>query len=231
MANQKQIARAAAAEARKAAQAKIDKRNKIIGIIAVLLVAGAALLFALGGGKETSQPAGPISMNPTHTVQIDVQDYGTITAELYGEAAPITVANFVKLVNEGFYDGLTFHRIISGFMIQGGDPLGNGTGGADQDIKGEFAANGWNNPIAHERGVLSMARSSAPNSASSQFFIMHQAAPHLDGSYAAFGKVLTGLEVVDAICANTPVTDGNGTVLKANQPIITSIRVIENAGE
>ena len=231
MANKKQIARAAAAEARKAAQAKIDKRNKIIGIIAVLLVAGAALLFALGGGKETSQPAGPISMNPTHTVQIDVQDYGTITAELYGEAAPITVANFVKLVNEGFYDGLTFHRIISGFMIQGGDPLGNGTGGADQDIKGEFAANGWNNPIAHERGVLSMARSSAPNSASSQFFIMHQAAPHLDGSYAAFGKVLTGLEVVDAICANTPVTDGNGTVLKANQPIITSIRVIENAGE
>ena len=231
MANQKQIARAAAAEARKAAQAKIDKRNKIIGIIAVLLVAGAALLFELGGGKETSQPAGPISMNPTHTVQIDVQDYGTITAELYGEAAPITVANFVKLVNEGFYDGLTFHRIISGFMIQGGDPLGNGTGGADQDIKGEFAANGWNNPIAHERGVLSMARSSAPNSASSQFFIMHQAAPHLDGSYAAFGKVLTGLEVVDAICANTPVTDGNGTVLKANQPIITSIRVIENAGE
>ena len=231
MANKKQIARAAAAEARKAAQAKIDKRNKIIGIIAVLLVAGAALLFALGGGKDTSQPAGPISMNPTHTVQIDVQDYGTITAELYGEAAPITVANFVKLVNKGFYDGLTFHRIISGFMIQGGDPLGNGTGGADQDIKGEFAANGWNKPIAHERGVLSMARSSAPNSASSQFFIMHQAAPHLDGSYAAFGKVLTGLEVVDAICANTPVTDGNGTVLKANQPIITSIRVIENAGE
>ena len=231
MANKKQIARAAAAEARKAAQAKIDKRNKIIGIIAVLLVAGAALLFALGGGKETSQPAGPISMNPTHNVQIDVQDYGTITAELYGEAAPITVANFVKLVNEGFYDGLTFHRIISGFMIQGGDPLGNGTGGADQDIKGEFAANGWNNPIAHERGVLSMARSSAPNSASSQFFIMHQAAPHLDGSYAAFGKVLTGMEVVDAICANTPVTDSNGTVQKANQPIITSIRVIENAGE
>ena len=231
MANKKQIARAAAAEARKAAQAKIDKRNKIIGIIAVLLVAGAALLFEPGGGKETSQPAGPISMNPTHTVQIDVQDYGTITAELYGEAAPITVANFVKLVNEGFYDGLTFHRIISGFMIQGGDPLGNGTGGADQDIKGEFAANGWNNPIAHERGVLSMARSSAPNSASSQFLIMHQAARHLEGSYAAFGKVLTGLEVVDAICANTPVTDGNGTVLKANQPIITSIRVIENAGE
>ena len=227
MANKKQIARAAAAEARKAAQAKIDKRNKIIGIIAVLLVAGAALLFALGGGKDTSQPAGPISMNPTHTVQIDVQDYGTITAELYGEAAPITVANFVKLVNKGFYDGLTFHRIISGFMIQGGDPKGNGTGGSDENIKGEFSLNGFENPIAHKRGVLSMARSSAPDSASSQFFIMHAAAPHLDGSYAAFGCVTDGIDVVDAICQNTPVTDGNGSVAKANQPKILSVKVTE----
>ena len=197
-----------------------------------------ALVAQLLGGELTDEAIAqalailpPPSLTGKHYVQIDIANYGTIIAELDADAAPITVANFVKLVNEGFYDGLTFHRIISGFMIQGGDPLGNGTGGADQDIKGEFAANGWNNPIAHERGVLSMARSSAPNSASSQFFIMHQAAPHLDGSYAAFGKVLTGLEVVDAICANTPVTDGNGTVLKANQPIITSIRVIENAGE
>ena len=173
----------------------------------------------------------PPNLAGKHYIQIDIANYGVITAELDADAAPITVTNFVKLVNEGFYDGLTFHRIISGFMIQGGDPLGNGTGGSSEKIKGEFAANGIDNPIAHERGVLSMARSSAPNSASSQFFIMHQAAPHLDGSYAAFGKVLTGLEVVDAICANTPVTDGNGTVLKANQPIITSIRVIENAGE
>ena len=242
MANKKQVAKAAAAAARKAEQAKVDKRNKMIGIIAVLLVAAAVLGFALSGIGGTKAAQTPVSitgpsaiaeMNQkvTHTVTIEVENHGTIVADLYGEAAPITVANFVKLVNEGFYDGLTFHRIISGFMIQGGDPLGNGTGGADQDIKGEFAANGWNNPIAHERGVLSMARSSAPNSASSQFFIMHQAAPHLDGSYAAFGKVLTGLEVVDAICANTPVTDSNGTVLKANQPIITSIRVIENVGE
>ena len=229
MANKKQIARAAAAAAQKAEQARIDKRNKIIGIIAVLLVAGVALFFTLGG--EFNQQTGPVSLNPTHNIQIDVQDYGTITAELYGEAAPITVDNFVKLANEGFDDGLTFHRILSGFMIQGGDPLGNGTGGADEDIKGEFSSNGWNNPIAHERGVLSMARSAAPNSASSQFFIMHEAAPHLDGSYAAFGKVLTGMEVVDAICQNTPVTDGNGTVLRANQPIITSIRVIEDAAE
>ncbi len=230
MANQKQVARAAAA-AQKAEQDKLDKRNKLIAIIAVLLVAGVALFFGLGGGSESTQQAGPVSVNPTHNIQIDVQDYGTITAELYGEAAPITVANFVKLVNEGFYDGLTFHRIISGFMIQGGDPLGNGTGGSSEKIKGEFSSNGWNNPIAHERGVLSMARSNAPDSASSQFFIMHEAAPHLDGSYAAFGRVLSGMEVVDAICQNTPVTDGNGSVTKANQPIITSIRVIENAGE
>ena len=169
----------------------------------------------------------PPNLTGKHYVQIDIADYGTIIAELDADAAPITVTNFVKLVNEGFYDGLTFHRIISGFMIQGGDPLGNGTGGSGEKIKGEFAANGFNNPIAHVRGVLSMARSSAPDSASSQFFIMHQAASHLDGSYAAFGRVLSGMEVVDAICRNTPVTDGNGSVAKANQPVITSIRVIE----
>ena len=220
MANKKQVARAAAAAAQKAAQAKNDKRNMIIGIIAVLLVAGAALFFVLGGSKGDY-------LTGTHYVEIEVQDYGTITAELDADAAPITVTNFVKLVNEGFYDGLTFHRIISGFMIQGGDPNGNGSGGSAENIKGEFAQNGWDNPIKHERGVLSMARSGMPNSASSQFFIMHQAAPHLDGAYAAFGRVLTGMEVVDAICANTPVTDDNGTVQKANQPVITSIRVIE----
>ena len=220
MANKKQVARAAAAAAQKAAQAKTDKRNMIIGIIAVLLVAGAALFFVLGGSKGDY-------LTGKHYVEIEVQDYGTITAELDADAAPITVTNFVKLVNEGFYDGLTFHRIISGFMLQGGDPNGNGSGGSAENIKGEFAQNGWDNPIKHERGVLSMARSGMPNSASSQFFIMHQAAPHLDGAYAAFGRVLTGMEVVDAICANTPVTDDNGTVQKANQPVITSIRVIE----
>ena len=220
MANKKQVARAAAAAAQKAAQAKTDKRNMIIGIIAVLLVAGAALFFVLGGSKGDY-------LTGKYYVEIEVQDYGTITAELDADAAPITVTNFVKLVNEGFYDGLTFHRIISGFMIQGGDPNGNGSGGSAENIKGEFAQNGWDNPIKHERGVLSMARSGMPNSASSQFFIMHQAAPHLDGAYAAFGRVLTGMEVVDAICANTPVTDDNGTVQKANQPVITSIRVIE----
>nr|MBR4280495.1 peptidylprolyl isomerase [Clostridia bacterium] len=167
----------------------------------------------------------------TIVVEIDIQGYGVITAELYPNVAPITVENFVKLVNEGFYNGLTFHRIIDGFMIQGGDPKGNGTGGSSETITGEFSANGIANPLLHERGVLSMARSSMPNSASSQFFIMHEDAPHLDGSYAAFGRVIIGMEVVDAICAQTPVTDGNGTVAKENQPVINFIRVVEPVAE
>ena len=134
-------------------------------------------------------------------VIIEMENGGAITLELYPDAAPVTVENFKKLVSEGFYDGLTFHRVIPGFMIQGGDPLGNGMGGADKNIKGEFRANGHNNPIKHERGVISMARAFDPNSASSQFFIMHQNAPHLDGQYAAFGKVTEGIEVVDEIAA------------------------------
>ena len=136
-----------------------------------------------------------------HHAKIKVKDYGTIEVELDGDTAPITVANFIKLVNEKFYDGLTFHRIMSGFMIQGGDPLGNGTGGSDETIKGEFSSNGVENNISHKRGVISMARSSDPDSASSQFFIMHQDAPHLDGQYAAFGHVVEGMETVDAIAA------------------------------
>ena len=132
---------------------------------------------------------------------IEVEKFGTIEVELNKDAAPITVDNFVKLVNKGFYNGLTFHRIIRGFMIQGGCPKGNGTGGPGYTIKGEFAANGINNPIKHERGVISMARAMDPNSAGSQFFIMHKDAPHLDGQYAAFGKVSQGIEVVDAIAS------------------------------
>ena len=132
---------------------------------------------------------------------IEVEKFGTIEVELYKDVAPISVDNFVKLANKGFYNGLTFHRIIRGFMIQGGCPKGNGTGGPGYTIKGEFAANGVNNPIKHERGVISMARATDPNSAGSQFFIMHQAAPHLDGQYAAFGKVTKGIEVVDAIAS------------------------------
>lgn len=132
-------------------------------------------------------------------VTIEMENGGIIKLELYPEHAPITVANFEKLVKEGFYDGLIFHRVIKDFMIQGGDPEGTGMGGAKEKIKGEFVRNGVNNPIKHTRGVISMARSMMPDSASSQFFIMHKDAPHLDGSYAAFGKVIEGMEVVDAI--------------------------------
>lgn len=134
-------------------------------------------------------------------VRIEMENGGIIDIELYPDAAPITVKNFEKLVSEGFYNGLGFHRVISGFMIQGGDPLGNGMGGSDENIEGEFSANGHNNPIKHTRGVISMARSFNPNSASSQFFIMHADAPHLDGQYAAFGKVINGMDVVDEIAS------------------------------
>ncbi len=160
-------------------------------------------------------------------IEISIKNYGIIQLELDPSQAPITVENFVSLVKSGFYNGLTFHRIIKGFMIQGGDPLGNGTGGSDKEIKGEFASNGVQNNIKHLRGTISMARSSFPDSASSQFFIMHDDAPHLDGDYAAFGHVTSGIEVVDKICDNTPVQDRNGTVLKANQPVIEYIKVIE----
>lgn len=162
-----------------------------------------------------------------HHAKIKVKDYGTIEVELDGDTAPITVANFIKLVNEKFYDGLTFHRIISGFMIQGGDPLGNGTGGSDETIKGEFSSNGVENNISHKRGVISMARSSDPDSASSQFFIMHQDSTYLDGEYAAFGKVTKGMSVVDKICEDATPTDGNGTIEKADQPVIESIRMVD----
>ena len=132
---------------------------------------------------------------------IEMENGKQIKLELDEKAAPITVANFRKLVAEGFYDGLIFHRVIEGFMIQGGDPTGTGMGGADEHIRGEFAMNGWTNPLKHTRGVISMARSQMPNSASSQFFIMHKDAPHLDGSYAAFGKVTEGMDVVDEIAS------------------------------
>lgn len=155
-------------------------------------------------------------------VRMEIKDFGVIDLELYPKYAPITVNNFLKLVDENFYDNLTFHRIISGFMIQGGDPLGDGTGGSKENIKGEFLANGIDNPLKHTRGVISMARTNNPNSASSQFFIMHQDAPYLDGMYAAFGKVIKGIEVVDKIA--DVKTDRFDKPL--NQVVITSIRRI-----
>ena len=210
-------------------QAAIDRRNRwiMMGVAAVVIIA-----LIVGVSLLTRKPSAADTPVASHWVEIDVKDYGVITAELYENIAPITVANFVKLVNEGFYDGLTFHRIIEGFVMQGGDPNGDGTGGSPERIKGEFSANGWDNPLKHERGVLSMARQSYPlDSASSQFFIMHQAARSLDGQYAAFGRVLTGMEIVDAICAETPVVDNNGTVAEGYKPVINSIRLVEKPAE
>ncbi|MBQ2707344.1 MAG: peptidylprolyl isomerase [Clostridia bacterium] len=162
----------------------------------------------------------------THIVDIVVKDFGTITVELNGDAAPKTVGNFVDLVESGFYDGLTFHRIIEGFMMQGGDPEGTGMGGSDRNVEGEFLANGYANPISHTRGTISMARNGYDmNSASSQFFIMHEDDTRLDGQYAAFGHVIEGIEVVDAICEEVRPYDNNGSVHPQMQPVIESITV------
>lgn len=155
--------------------------------------------------------------------EIKVKNYGLIKLKLDANTAPITVSNFVGLANEGFYNGLTFHRIIKGFMIQGGDPNGDGTGGSKQTIKGEFTANGVDNPLKHTRGVISMARSQSNDSASSQFFIMHEDTPSLDGEYAAFGCAYSGMDIVDKICDDVKTEDSNGTVSKKNQPVIESI--------
>lgn len=211
-------------------------KKVIIGIatlVIILLVIG-FFIFKKDDNKsevkeseESSLENSSETLQGKYNVDIVVKDYGTISVELDADAAPITVTNFVKLVKEGFYDGLTFHRIIKGFMIQGGDPLGNGTGGSDQTIKGEFASNGIQNPISHERGVISMARSMDNDSASSQFFIMHEDSDFLDGNYAAFGHVTNGIEIVDKICEDTSVQDSNGTVAKQDQPIIESIKVVE----
>ncbi len=155
--------------------------------------------------------------------EIKMELGGSIVLELYPDLAPITVANFVELVKDNFYDGLIFHRVIAGFMIQGGDPQGTGMGGSKKTIKGEFAANGFQNPISHERGVISMARTSAPNSASSQFFIMHEDGKFLDGQYAAFGRVTDGMDVVDRIAA----TKTNFSDKPLQEQRMESIRLIE----
>ena len=193
--------------------------------------AGADDQSGASGSDASGQEGGAASdgelLTGKHHVEIDVQDYGVISVELDADVAPITVTNFVSLAESGFYDGLTFHRIISGFMIQGGDPTGTGMGGSDTTIKGEFSENGVENNLSHTRGVISMARSQAYDSASSQFFIVHQDSTYLDGQYAAFGTVTDGMDVVDAIGEDTPVEDNNGSVAAENQPVITSIKVID----
>ncbi len=195
--------------------------KKIITLITIMMLA----VGVTGCSNNNDDSEELLSGN--HHVEIDVQNYGVIKVELQADEAPITVTNFINLANDGFYDGLTFHRIIDGFMIQGGDPNGDGTGGSDETIKGEFSENGVDNPLKHTRGAISMARSSDYDSASSQFFIVHQTSEYLDGQYAVFGYVYEGMDVVDQIATTVPVTDSNGTVLKENQPVITSIKVID----
>ena len=225
------------------------KRNVVIGIviavIVILTLVGCFFIFrksdneAKNNETNTNETANN-SENETnneeennmytsgkHHAKIEIKNYGTIELELDADIAPITVANFAKLVNEGFYDGLTFHRIIDGFMMQGGDPEGTGMGGSNENIKGEFSANGVKNTISHVRGTISMARANAYNSASSQFFIVHEDSTFLDGQYAGFGKVTSGIEIVDKICKETKIEDSNGTVLKENQPIIEKITMVD----
>ncbi len=194
--------------------------KKISLLLIILLITGCSNPFVRENKKE-EYLTGKIN------VLITVKDYGNIKLELSADNAPITVTNFVNLVNEKFYDGLTFHRIIKDFMIQGGDPNHNGTGGSNKTIKGEFSENGITNNISHKRGVISMARSNDMNSASSQFFIVHEDSTYLDGKYAAFGIVSEGMDVVDKIAETVKTTDDNGTVEYENQPVIESIRVVE----
>ena len=193
----------------------MKKFRFLLGIVLI------PLLFLTGCSSDEETLTGK------HHAEIIVQDYGTIKVELDADQAPITVQNFIDLANSGFYDGLTFHRIIEGFMIQGGDPNGDGTGGSGHTIRGEFTQNGVNNTLSHTRGAISMARSSAMNSASSQFFIVHEDSTYLDGSYAVFGYVTEGIEVVDAIATSVSAKDSNGTVAKENQPIIEKITIID----
>lgn len=181
-------------------------------------------LVGCSSSKTTEKTKKTKTLKGNYQVEIKIKDYGTISAEIDADTAPITVTNFVNLCKNHFYDGLTFHRIIKDFMIQGGDPNGDGTGGSEKTIKGEFSNNGVENPLKHTRGALSMARSQDNDSASSQFFIVQKTASHLDGQYAVFGYVYEGMDIVDKICDDVQVEDNNGTVAKENQPVIESIR-------
>ncbi len=182
---------------------------------------------AAEASEAAAESAGNSDDSSAPTAEIVIKDYGTIKLRLEPSEAPETVENFISLAKSGFYDGLTFHRIIDGFMIQGGDPEGNGTGGAEKTIRGEFASNGVENHISHVRGVISMARSQLPDSASSQFFIVQTDSPFLDGEYAGFGYVTEGIEIVDQICKDAQPVDGNGTIPPEAQPVIESIKITD----
>jgi peptidyl-prolyl cis-trans isomerase B (cyclophilin B) len=196
------------------------KLRQLLGLLLAL-----CLTVGLCAACEKEDPD-TLDPNLTYYADIVVQDYGTITVLLDPSAAPETVQNFVKLARSGFYDGLTFHRVKAGFVIQGGDPNGNGTGGSDTKIKGEFAANGYSNPISHTRGVISMARAKDYNSASCQFFIVHRdSTDSLDGLYAGFGHVIEGMEIVDEICAIARPINSVGLLSPTSQPVITTITI------
>ncbi|RHH09073.1 peptidylprolyl isomerase [Faecalibacillus faecis] len=196
--------------------------KKWMKVFFVLLIV--VSLVGCSSSKTTEKTKKTKTLKGNYQVEIKIKDYGTIYAEIDADTAPITVTNFVNLCKNHFYDGLTFHRIIKDFMIQGGDPNGDGTGGSEETIKGEFTDNGVENPLKHTRGALSMARSQDNDSASSQFFIVQKTASHLDGQYAVFGYVYEGMDIVDKICDDVQVEDNNGTVAKENQPVIESIR-------
>lgn len=206
------------------------------GIPAVVIVLLIALILWNPFAKDTNTSNTTTSSEDTYTppaldetltyyADIQIKDYGTVTIKLDQKTAPVSAANFVALANDGFYDGLTFHRIIKDFMMQGGDPNGNGTGGSENNIVGEFSENGHKNDLSHTRGAVSMARSSDNNSASSQFFIVHKDSTYLDGQYAVFGYVTEGMEVVDEICESAEPTDNNGTIPADAQPVITSVKI------
>ena len=233
------------------------KNRRLYGVVVIVVLAVGAICFSLMRGADKSQSQASLQSQQSqqtqqtqsqssqnkgyidsvadndpyakgvHHVRIVVKDYGTIEATLNANVAPITVSNFAHLAESGFYNGLTFHRIIDGFMIQGGDPKGNGSGGSENKIKGEFTRNGVENNILHTRGTISMARAQDPNSASSQFFIMQADNTSLNGNYAAFGTVTSGMDVVDAICKAVTPTDSNGTVSASEQPVIESITMID----
>ncbi len=178
--------------------------------------------------QETAKAETQDLIQETVYVEMEVENYGTILLELDGKAAPVTVTNFVNLVNDKFYDGITFHRIMDGFMIQGGDPTGTGYNGSGTTITGEFAQNGYDNPISHTAGTISMARSNDPNSASSQFFICVADDQFLDGSYAAFGHVIEGMDVCLKIASDAKPVDDNGTIKPEEQPVIKYAKVVEH---
>lgn len=212
------------------------KKMMIPVLLAALMLGACSKPAATGetaGGNEpsgtqnTQEPAEEKLLSGLHHVEITVKDYGVIKLELDADEAPITVTNFVQLAQSGFYDGLTFHRIMDGFMIQGGDPTGTGYGGSEKTIKGEFSQNGVQNNISHAEGVISMARAQDPDSASSQFFITVADAKFLDSAYAGFGHVTEGMEIAKKIASDAKPTDANGSIDPKEQPVIESIKVID----